>query len=144
MELQNCINYLLTGAQHEVFQLMSARLAPHDVTPGQYGVLSCLWNGDVSNPKDIAHILGLETSTMSGVLDRMQKKGLIERDVDPDDRRCVHVRLSERGKALKEPVLRAVEQVNREIWSLFSPEDAQAMKRCLHTIIQRNSDPPEQ
>ncbi|HIT02530.1 MAG TPA: MarR family transcriptional regulator [Firmicutes bacterium] len=137
MELQNCINYLLTGAQHEVFQLMSERLMPYEVTPGQYGVLACLWEKDESNPKEIAQALGLENSTMSGILDRMQKKGLIDRGVDPEDRRCVHVRLSPRGRELKEPVLQVVAQVNEEIWSQFSPQDADTLRRCLKTIQQK-------
>lgn len=139
MELLNCINYLLTGAQHEVFQLMSTRLAPCDVTPGQYGVLACLWDGNASSPKDIAHILGLETPTVSGILDRMQKKGFIEREIDPEDRRCVRVRLSRKGEELKEPVKQIVDEVNQEIWDLFSVEDGKTLSNCLRTIMQRNT-----
>ena len=60
MELQNCMNYLLSGAQHQVFQLTSERLLPYGVTPGQYGVLYCLWQNRVMTPKDIAQMLGLE------------------------------------------------------------------------------------
>ena len=37
MELTQCINYLLTTAQHKVFQEMSSRLEKFDVTPVQYG-----------------------------------------------------------------------------------------------------------
>ena len=51
MELQNCINYLLTVAQHEVFQAFSNKLAQFNITPGQYGVLGCLWeNGWMWRP----------------------------------------------------------------------------------------------
>ena len=42
MRLQGCINYLLTVAQHEVFQDFSEGLAPFNITPGQYGVLRYL------------------------------------------------------------------------------------------------------
>lgn len=136
MEFKKCINYLLTGAQHEVFQMMSTKLLPYDVTPGQYGVLNCLWRQEATTPKDIARILGLEMTTISGVLDRMQKKGLIERDVDPNDRRCVHVRLTEQGKALEGPVLNIVDDVNRYVWSLFSKEEAETLANCLRIIVQ--------
>lgn len=137
MEFKNCINYLLTGAQHEVFQLISEKLLPYDVTPGQYGVLNCLWRQEATTPKDMARVLGLETTTVSGVLDRMQKKGLIERDVDPNDRRCVHVRLTERGMALERPVLSVVDEVNHQVWSLFPKEDADKLASCLRVIIQK-------
>ena len=51
MELNQCINYLLTTSQHRVFQEVSKRLEPFDVTPVQYGVLYCLWKGDKTNLK---------------------------------------------------------------------------------------------
>ena len=77
MELTQCINYLLTTSQHTVFQFLSGKLSEYDLTPSQYGVLSCLWQREFATPKQISEILCLETSTISGVLDRMQKKGLI-------------------------------------------------------------------
>ena len=65
--LDNCINYLLTGAQHSVFQYMKKNLAQFDITPIQYGVLGCIWEFDMHNPKDIAAHLGVENSTISGL-----------------------------------------------------------------------------
>lgn len=86
MELTQCINYLLTTSQHTVFQFLSGKLSEYDLTPSQYGVLSCLWQREFATPKQISEILCLETSTISGVLDRMQKKGLIDRVINREDR----------------------------------------------------------
>ena len=77
MELTQCLNYLLTTAQHKVFQEMSSRLEKFDVTPVQYGVMYCLWIEGKTKPKEIAAELKLENSTISGVLERMEKKELI-------------------------------------------------------------------
>ena len=60
MELNQCINYLLTTSQHRVFQEVSKRLEPFDVTPVQYGVLYCLWGGDKTTPKEIAAELTIQ------------------------------------------------------------------------------------
>ena len=79
MEYVNCINFLLTVAQHEVFLTFSESLSKYGITPGQYGVLACLWKDETLSPKEIATILRVENSTISGVLDRMQKRGLIDR-----------------------------------------------------------------
>ena len=75
MEARLCINYLLTTAQHEVYQQISARLKEFDLTPAQYGVLNYLWEHSVASPKELAQLLQVEGSTMSGILDRLQKKG---------------------------------------------------------------------
>ena len=43
MQLEECVNYLLTTAQHSVFLKMTEKLSVYDITPIQYAVLYCLW-----------------------------------------------------------------------------------------------------
>ncbi len=136
MELTQCINYLLTTAQHTVFQYLNAKLSQYDVTPSQYGVLSCLWQKGYATPKQISEILCLETSTISGVLDRMQKKGLIDRTMDREDRREVRVMATEKGKALQEPISKIIDEVNEEVLKNFSPEEITTLKENLRTIAK--------
>lgn len=137
MELEECINYLLTVAQHQVYQLMSTRLAPYGITPGQYGVLSCLWSRRGDTPKDVAQMLKLEMSTVSGLLDKMQKRGLIDRVMNAVDRRGIQIVLTFEGEALREPVLAVIRQVNDEVLSGFTPEESAALESALCSIIAR-------
>lgn len=134
MELKECINFLLTTAQHNVFQLLSVKLAEYDVTPSQYGVLSCLWGRTHATPKQIAETLCLETSTISGVLDRMQKKDLIDRVTNKEDRREVQVIITEKGKALEEPISRIIDDVNAEVLKDFKQEEIISIKKALREI----------
>lgn len=134
MELQSCINYLLTTAQHEIFQTFSAGLAQFNITPGQYGVLGCLWERGSCTPKEIAQILHLENSTISGVLDRMQKRGLIDRVVDPNDRRSVRVVTTEEGAAMRDDVLKLIDELNAEILGGFTAEQRSTLISCLQKI----------
>ena len=134
MELKECINYLLTTAQHNVFQYLSIRLAKYDVTPSQYGVLSCLWGKSHATPKQIAETLCLETSTISGVLDRMQKKELIDRVINKEDRREVQVIITEKGRALQEPITEIIDSVNEEVLKDFTVEEVAQIKNALRRI----------
>ncbi|MBO8434607.1 MAG: MarR family transcriptional regulator [Tyzzerella sp.] len=134
MELTQCINYLLTTAQHAVFQYLSAKLSEYDITPSQYGVLSCLWDKGYATPKQIAETLCLETSTISGVLDRMQKKKLVERIVNKEDRREVRVVATEKGQMLKEPIQEVIEEVNKEVLKIFSEDEIAVLKDNLRAI----------
>ena len=136
MELTQCINYLLTTAQHSVFQYLNGKLSEYDVTPSQYGVLSCLWQREFAKPKQIYEILCLETSTISGVLDRMQKKGLIDRVINRDDRREVRVVATEKGKALEEPISKIIDEVNEEVLKCFTDEEVALLKNQLRTIAE--------
>ena len=54
MDYTRCINFLLTISQHEVFLIFSEHLAEFGITPGQYGVLACLWKNETLTPKEIA------------------------------------------------------------------------------------------
>lgn len=135
MNLDQCINYLLTGAQHRVFQEMKKELEQYDLTPIQYGVLKCIWQLDMHAPKDIADYLGIENSTISGILDRMEKKGLLERKIDRDDRRFIYVDLTKTSKALEEGVNKTVEEVNHTVLRDFSPEEAEQLRSMLRKLI---------
>ena len=134
MELRNCINYLLTVAQHEVFLMFSQRLSDYGITPGQYGVLNCLWSRGSASPKEIAQLLRLENSTVSGILDKMQKRGLVDRVLDPNDRRSIRVAPTEEGEAIRDDVLRTVEALNEEILGRFSPEEAAQLLELLRRL----------
>ena len=138
MELKECINFLLTTAQHTVFQYLSQRLAPYDITPSQYGILNCLWiNDGTCLPSKIAELLCLETSTVSGILDRMQKKDLIDRVINPENRREILVMITPKGEALKAPVLKIIDEVNEEVLKDFSPKETEFIRKSLRQIAEK-------
>ena len=140
MELNQCINYLLTTSQHRVFQEVSKRLEPFDVTPVQYGVLYCLWKVDKTSPKEIAAELKLENSTISGILDRMEKKDLLKRQVSTEDRRYIEVVLTEKGAALEKPVLDTIDTANIDILADISDEEQQILKKNLRLLAGLEED----
>lgn len=138
MELKECINFLLTTAQHTVFQYLSQRLAPYDITPSQYGILNCLWiNDGTCLPRQIAELLCLKTSTVSGILDRMQKKDLIDRVINPENRREILVMITPKGEALKAPVLKIIDEVNEEVLKDFSPKETEFIRKSLRQIAEK-------
>ena len=138
MELKECINFLLTNAQHNVFQYLSKRLTEYDVTPVQHGVLNCLMGKSYDTPKHLAESMSLETSTISGVLDRMQKKGLIDRVINKEDRREVQVRLTDKGRELEEKITVVIDEVNEEVLKNFSAEEVASLKDFLRIIASGN------
>lgn len=134
MQLEECVNYLLTTAQHSVFLKMTEKLSVFDLTPVQYAVLYCLWENDKKSPKEIAERLKLENSTISGILERMEKKDLIKRMISKEDRRFIQIMLTEKGAALEEDVLAAVDKVNEEVMSVFSKEECENLKTQLRVL----------
>jgi len=134
MELNQCINFLLTKTQQKVFQYFKASLAEFDVTPVQYGVLACLWHEDSQTPKQIAASLSLDGSTITGILDRMEKKGLVKRMPDPNDRRALRVILTKQGLQLCEPIGKVIEESNQYILEILTKEEQEQFFNILERI----------
>jgi len=136
LELNQCINFLLTTAQNAVFRHLSALLCPYGITPGQYGVLSCVWACPGASPGQIAEQLHLEASTVSSLLDRMQKNGLIEREVDPENRRGIRVVATGKALALEPPVQEIIRQVNDKVMAGFTDDQCAALRTALIAISE--------
>jgi DNA-binding MarR family transcriptional regulator len=79
MKLEECINFLLTKTQQKVHQITKAKFARYSVTPVQYMVLYRLWEHDAQSISELSEKVQLDASTMTGVLDRLVKNGLVER-----------------------------------------------------------------
>lgn len=134
MGLEQCVNYLLSIAQNTVFKKLSGKLEPYGITPSQYGVLNCLWSGEADTPKQLCGCLRIEASSISSILDRMQVNGLIERNIDTNDRRTIRVNVTDRGKALQNPVMDIVNKINQDVLDFLEPEQKEFLLKTLLVI----------
>lgn len=134
MELDQCVNFALTRAQNAVQQLFKAELAPYGITPGQYGVLKCLWDENGLTAKQLAERLFLDSSTITGILDRMENKGLIHRYHDMRDRRALCVTLTQAGQELQEPVCEAIINANKKALQKLSEKESQMLRTLLQEL----------
>ena len=77
------------------------RLDPYGLTPFHWVVLCCLWSEDGVATSAIGAKLQQVGGTITGVLDRMEQRGLIIRKRDLSDRRMVRIWLTDTGKELE-------------------------------------------
>ncbi len=134
MELEQCLNFVLTKAQQSVHQLFKAELVPYGVTPGQYAVLKCLWDQNGQTAKQLAERLYLDSSSVTGILDRMEAKNLIEKRADPKDRRALQVLLTDKGRELEEPLSKVIEEANEKALHSLDEVQSKSLKELLYKI----------
>lgn len=72
------------------------------LTPAQYFILSLLWEKDRMPFKDLAAASLTSRPTITGIVDTLEKKGLVTREPNPDDRRSLLVSLTEKGRILRQ------------------------------------------
>ncbi len=134
MELEQCINFILTNVQQSVQQLFKGELGQFGVTPVQYMVLKCLWDENGVTVKQLADRLQLDSSTITGILDRLEIKGMIKRKPDPNDRRALSVVLTPKGKALEKSVNQAIINANNKVLGKLENQESEALKLLLQKI----------
>ena len=79
------ICFKLNKVRRRIHRYYESELAPFNITPVQFYVLSVLWDKDELKFKDLALRLDMDGSTLTGILDRMETRGFIERKTDPED-----------------------------------------------------------
>ena len=75
-------------------------LAPTGLTGGQFSTLVAVGAGDGAAMKELAHVLGLDATTLSRGLRPLERRKLVNAVVDPADARGRRIRLTAEGKAL--------------------------------------------
>ncbi|MHC5228782.1 MarR family winged helix-turn-helix transcriptional regulator [Enterococcus sp. LJL99] len=135
--LNDCMNFLLSVSQHKVFKYYSKLLQEYNITPAQAGILTCLWAEGQLTPKEIGKRLCLEAPTISGLLDKMQKQGLITREIDTNNRRVVFVTATEKADNMKPNIEKATKKMNQVVLDSFSEEEASLLKKLLNGIINK-------
>jgi MarR family transcriptional regulator, organic hydroperoxide resistance regulator len=104
---------------------------------GQEMVLLHLWQRDGLTPSELAGALGVEPPTVTNMLSRMERAGLLERCRDPRDARCTRVHLTEKGRELRDPVERRWEAVEERAFAGITAEE-EALLRDLLVRLHNN------
>ncbi len=102
LKLDNQICFRIYTASRLIIQAYTPILNKLGITYPQYLVLMVLWEQDVQPVNDIAHRLMLETNTVTPLLQRMEKLGIISRKKGEKDKRQQIVSLTKKGKAMEQ------------------------------------------
>ena len=106
----------------------------YGLTTEQWGVLTSIKSRGPLRPTDLASILERSPNSMSMLIDRMFKAGLVRRTRDRKDRRTVSVSLTEKGKTAVEPAVIAGWEFIHDILSPLSYDDQYALADTLETV----------
>jgi DNA-binding MarR family transcriptional regulator len=105
-----------------------------NITVDQWLILRQLYDSEELNQKELAELVHKDTPTLTRIIDLLCEKGLTERKVRADDRRCFHVLLTPEGRARVEEIRPQIREVRLKAWEGLSEEDFQDFQRILNTI----------
>ncbi|WP_433499670.1 MarR family winged helix-turn-helix transcriptional regulator [Sphaerimonospora sp. CA-214678] len=134
------ISCLMALASHGHRVLHAALLAEIDLYPGQDRVLNALWDNGPQAQSRLAAILGIDMSTMTKSLQRLERSGLVSRSPCPTNRRISIVSTTPKGDALEPEVRRIDEETQRRMTRGLTPEQEETL-RSLLAVIRANVCP---
>ena len=91
----------LADASHAMTARYRELLTPLGLTYPQYILLSWLWQEGEQSVSELADRMGLDRSTLSPLVKRLESAGLVQRERDPEDERRVVVSTTRRGSAMR-------------------------------------------
>lgn len=132
--IEDCLVFLLGKAYQHANQETKQRFAPHGVTPAQYGLLEVLWERDDQSGAELGARLQLDSATITGLVDRLERATLVARRPDPHDRRVNRIMLTDQGRALRAPLSRAMDEVEAAVLERFGDEDRTRLRAMLSEL----------
>ena len=138
--LDNQLCFRLYTASRLLTQAYYPMLSKHGLTYSRYLVLLVLWEKDAQPVNDIAKQLYLETNTVTPLLQRMEKEGILSRERGKKDGRQMIVTLTKKGKELQKKLAEVPHTVgNTVICESTAPQSAPELFRMLDDIIAKLS-----
>ena len=127
---------------------LAHELSAYGLTVPQFLVLLYLWHASTSSPMgELAERMYQSSATMTGIVERLVRMGLVTRLEDPHDRRVVRVSLTDKGKALLQRVRQARQARVRAILSRLSDADRREFLRLVRLYLAaaeaEHTSPPE-
>jgi MarR family transcriptional regulator, organic hydroperoxide resistance regulator len=104
MNVDDCIFFLLAKCSQAGSKFWTQKVAPLGVTAVQAMVLSFLSEADMITLRQLGERIVLDSATLTGILDRLEGMGYLERQSNPEDRRSTMICLTFEGKGLADNI----------------------------------------
>ncbi|MGV8078968.1 MAG: MarR family winged helix-turn-helix transcriptional regulator [Syntrophales bacterium] len=129
-----CIFFLLSKANQMSIRFLAQKVAELSITPVQALVLGFLSDEDRITSSELGKRTELDSATMTGILDRLEAAGLIERQGNPADRRSIKIHLTEQGKALAGEAVRIIADANREFLAILTEQEQEELRSLIRKL----------
>ena len=133
MEKVDCIFFQLAKAYQLGNRFLTQKVSELNLTSVQAMILGFLDQEDQVTSRELGKRAELDSATLTGILDRLETAGFIERRGNPDDRRSIHIHLTKKGKSMSREAVRVIAEANTEFLQILNENE----KRDLLHVIEK-------
>jgi DNA-binding MarR family transcriptional regulator len=134
--IDESLGCLTNHAAHAARSFLMHRLEASgiDMTIEQFKVMVVLWKEKASTQQAIADFVGKDKTSVTRLIAGLEKRSLVTRTTDANDKRCNLVALTPQGIALEKPTMEVLDSANAAIHRDIDPADLATTLRVLKTM----------
>jgi DNA-binding MarR family transcriptional regulator len=126
----------LMGKIHRAMKrFIEGHMKRYQITPPQFEVLVTLWEKDGLALSELGKLLSRDGPTITGIIDRMEQKQLVNRKRDSHDRRCIKVVLTPKAWGLREELTTRLQSSLQDIAGDLSPLEMSQLESILTKML---------
>lgn len=111
----------------------------HGITPVQFAALAEVARAPQIDQRTLARSIGYDTSTIGGVIDRLEARGLVQRNASKADRRVRRLTLTDTGQALLDAVMAPMQRAQDRMLAPLPPSERTQFMRMLRQLVEANN-----
>ena len=136
--IEESLGYALGRSFRSLGALVNCNLAKagHDITCEQGSVLFNLGKKNGQSQQELAVLVCKDKTTMTRLIDNMEKRNLVVRIPDKTDKRQKLIYLTKKGQNLQDKLLVVIQQTSQEAQKSINPKDLEICKKVLHQVYE--------
>ncbi len=132
--LEDQVGYWLRRAYQRHMAIFAVVMSDLDLTSVQFAALVKLRDMKAVTQTELGRLIGIDRATISGVVSRLQKRGVLQFRLDPLDRRSRIIALTATGEALLAQALQRTEQVGDDTMAPIGEAERAALREMLRKL----------
>jgi MarR family transcriptional regulator, lower aerobic nicotinate degradation pathway regulator len=140
IDLESLPGYHIRRLQQIAVAVFLQETEAHGVTPVQYAALHAVAQAPGVDQRTLARSIGLDTSTLAGVIDRLESRSLMQRGASPDDKRVRLLSLTHEGERLLSDIEPAMLRAQERMLEPLPKKERAEFMRMLRVLVSANNE----
>jgi DNA-binding MarR family transcriptional regulator len=140
IDLESLPGYYIRRMQQIAVAIFLEETGASGVTPVQFAALQAVRRQPGLDQRTLAASIGLDTSTIAGVLDRLERRKLIQRSSSPDDRRVRLLTVTPAAEGLLDELVPHMLRAQQRMLAPLPAGDRTRFMAMLKTLVSANNE----
>lgn len=128
------LHFMLMKCFHHSNKAIVKKNTALSLLPGQGKMLECLMEEEGVSPKELGVRCVIDKSTITSLINKMEKQGFIKRTNDKTDKRAINIWLTDTGRMLGKKVIKNGQDIDNAVLKNLSPEQRKDLENILKIL----------